>query len=158
KVYDGHGRRVEAIGDLTFSVADGELACLVGPSGCGKTTLLKIVAGLLAPTAGTVTVGGRPVTGPPADLAGVFQEKGPGPFPRAPGRGQRRAADPPPAPGRARPPGRRGADRGRAGRRRSGVPVAVVRRDAAAGRDRAGRGVPASRPVDGRAVRGGRRP
>jgi NitT/TauT family transport system ATP-binding protein len=75
-VYEGHGRRVTAIGDLTFTVADGEFACVVGPSGCGKTTLLRTIAGLLAPTAGDVRVNGNPVTGPPPDLAVVFQEYG----------------------------------------------------------------------------------
>jgi NitT/TauT family transport system ATP-binding protein len=81
KVYDGHGRRVEAVGDLTFSLGRGEFACLVGPSGCGKTTLLRCVAGLLPPTAGEVYVDGRPVTGPPPDLAVVFQEYGRSLFP-----------------------------------------------------------------------------
>jgi NitT/TauT family transport system ATP-binding protein len=76
KVYEGHGRQVAAIGDLTFSVGAGELACVVGPSGCGKTTLLRIIAGLLAPTAGEVRIGANPVTGPPPGLAVVFQEYG----------------------------------------------------------------------------------
>jgi NitT/TauT family transport system ATP-binding protein len=76
KVYEGHGRRVAAIGDLTFRVGDGELACVVGPSGCGKTTLLRTIAGLLTATAGEVRVNGNPVTGPPPALAVVFQEYG----------------------------------------------------------------------------------
>jgi NitT/TauT family transport system ATP-binding protein len=81
KVYDGHGRRVAAIGDLTFSVGDGEFVCVVGPSGCGKTTLLRCIAGLLEPTSGTVRVDGRPVAGPPPGLALVFQEYGRSLFP-----------------------------------------------------------------------------
>jgi NitT/TauT family transport system ATP-binding protein len=81
KVYDGHGRRVEAIGDLTFTVSDGEFACVVGPSGCGKTTLLRCVAGLLAPSSGTVQVCGARVVGPPDGLAVVFQEYGRSLFP-----------------------------------------------------------------------------
>ncbi|HEV7652982.1 MAG TPA: ABC transporter ATP-binding protein, partial [Actinophytocola sp.] len=81
KVYDGRGRRVEAIGDLTFEVAEGSFVCVVGPSGCGKTTLLRCIAGLLPPTAGTVTVDGARVTGPPEGLAVVFQEYGRSLFP-----------------------------------------------------------------------------
>jgi len=81
KVYEGHGRRVEAIGDLTFTVPDGSLTCVVGPSGCGKTTLLRCVAGLLPPTAGEVRVQGSPVTGPTPGLAVVFQEYGRSLFP-----------------------------------------------------------------------------
>ena len=81
KVYEGHGRRVEAIGDLTFTVGAGEFACVVGPSGCGKTTLLRCVAGLLPPTAGQIEVDGRPVSGPPRGLALVFQEYGRSLFP-----------------------------------------------------------------------------
>lgn len=81
KVYEGAGRRVEAVRDLTFTVDPGELVCLVGPSGCGKTTLLKCVAGLLRPTAGEVRLGGRRVEGPPPGMAVVFQEYGRSLFP-----------------------------------------------------------------------------
>ncbi|MET9355103.1 ABC transporter ATP-binding protein [Streptomyces sp. NPDC006617] len=81
KVYEGAGRRVEAVRDLTFTVAAGELVCLVGPSGCGKTTLLKCVGGLLEPTAGEVFLAGRRVTGPPPGMAFVFQEYGRSLFP-----------------------------------------------------------------------------
>jgi NitT/TauT family transport system ATP-binding protein len=81
KVYQGHGRTVEAIGDLTFTVADREFVCVVGPSGCGKTTLLRCIAGLLEPTSGEVHVDGRTVAGPPPGLALVFQEYGRSLFP-----------------------------------------------------------------------------
>jgi NitT/TauT family transport system ATP-binding protein len=81
KVYDSHGRRVEAIGELTFTVPDGEFACVVGPSGCGKTTLLRCIAGLLPATRGEVWVEGNRVTGPPPGLAVVFQEYGRSLFP-----------------------------------------------------------------------------
>ncbi|WP_461003951.1 ABC transporter ATP-binding protein [Streptomonospora sediminis] len=74
KIYPGQHGEVEAVRDLTFSLGDGELACLVGPSGCGKTTLLKCIAGLMKPTAGSVTLAGKSVTGPPPDMAVVFQE------------------------------------------------------------------------------------
>ena len=81
KVYDGHGRRVEAIADLTFAVEEGEFVCVVGPSGCGKTTLLRCIAGLLPATAGQVAIAGAPVSGPPPGLAVVFQEYGRSLFP-----------------------------------------------------------------------------
>ncbi|MFH8448276.1 ABC transporter ATP-binding protein [Streptomyces fungicidicus] len=81
KVYEGSGRRTEAVRDLTFTVEAGELVCLVGPSGCGKTTLLKCMSGLLAPTSGEVTLGGRKVDGPPPGMAFVFQEYGRSLFP-----------------------------------------------------------------------------
>jgi NitT/TauT family transport system ATP-binding protein len=81
KVYDGHGRRVEALRDLTFSVEAGQFVCVVGPSGCGKTTLLRCIGGLLAPTSGAVLIGGEEVTGPQDGLAIVFQEYGRSLFP-----------------------------------------------------------------------------
>ncbi|GLY16780.1 ABC transporter ATP-binding protein [Kineosporia rhizophila] len=81
KVYDGHGRRVEAIRDLTFSVQRGELVCVVGPSGAGKTTLLRCIAGLLDSTRGEVRLDGQRVTGPPPGMAVVFQEYGRSLFP-----------------------------------------------------------------------------
>jgi NitT/TauT family transport system ATP-binding protein len=81
KIYEGHGRIVEAIGDLSFACAPGELLCIVGPSGAGKTTLLKCVAGLLAPTTGEVVLGDARVAGPPPGMAVVFQEYGRSLFP-----------------------------------------------------------------------------
>jgi NitT/TauT family transport system ATP-binding protein len=81
KAYDAHGHRVEALADVTMTVAPGEFVCVVGPSGCGKTTMLRCAAGLLAPTAGEVRLDGTPVTGPPPGLAVVFQEYGRSLFP-----------------------------------------------------------------------------
>jgi NitT/TauT family transport system ATP-binding protein len=80
-VYGAKARSVEAIRDLSFGCAAGELLCIVGPSGAGKTTLLKCVAGLLAPTAGEVVLGGARVDGPPPGMAVVFQEYGRSLFP-----------------------------------------------------------------------------
>jgi NitT/TauT family transport system ATP-binding protein len=81
KVYESKERRVEAIGDLSFQIRPGDFTCIVGPSGAGKTTLLKCLAGLLAPTRGTVRVNGHPVTSPPEEMAVVFQEYGRSLFP-----------------------------------------------------------------------------
>jgi NitT/TauT family transport system ATP-binding protein len=67
------GRVTNAIERVDLSVRAGEFVAVLGPSGCGKSTLLKIVAGLLKPSAGTVTIGGRRVDGPHTDLGIVFQ-------------------------------------------------------------------------------------
>ena len=74
KTYGSGAKAVHAVGDVEFSVDEGEFVCVVGPSGCGKTTLLKCIAGLLRPTRGEVTLRGRPVTGPPEEMALVFQD------------------------------------------------------------------------------------
>src|ERR1700712_5744772 len=81
KVYESKQRRVEAIGDLSFDVRQGDFTCIVGPSGAGKTTLLKCLAGLLVPTRGTIRVNGHEVTSPPEEMAIVFQEYGRSLFP-----------------------------------------------------------------------------
>ncbi|HEY9522012.1 MAG TPA: ABC transporter ATP-binding protein [Thermopolyspora sp.] len=81
KIYEAPGRNVEALRDLTFRLDAGELVCVVGPSGCGKTTLLRCVAGLLPVTSGSVRVSGVPVSGPPPNMAVVFQEYGRSLFP-----------------------------------------------------------------------------
>jgi NitT/TauT family transport system ATP-binding protein len=74
KTYGEGEQAVEAIGDVSFDVREGELVCVVGPSGCGKTTLLKCISGLLAPTAGDIRLEDEPVDGPPERMALVFQE------------------------------------------------------------------------------------
>jgi NitT/TauT family transport system ATP-binding protein len=60
--------------DIDLDVPASRLTSLLGPSGCGKTTLLKIIAGLIHPTAGTVLVNGRKVEGPGPERAFVFQD------------------------------------------------------------------------------------
>jgi NitT/TauT family transport system ATP-binding protein len=74
KVFGSGERRVQALADISFDVDAGRFVSIVGPSGAGKTTLLLAVAGLQPPSGGTIELHGEPVTGPPADLAVVFQD------------------------------------------------------------------------------------
>lgn len=60
--------------DLNVEIGSGEFVCIVGPSGAGKTTLLQCLSGLRTPTKGAVRFRGRPITGPPAEMAVVFQD------------------------------------------------------------------------------------
>jgi NitT/TauT family transport system ATP-binding protein len=53
------GSATHALSGVSLSVAPGEFVSLVGRSGCGKTTLLRIMAGLIAPSGGRVLAGGR---------------------------------------------------------------------------------------------------
>jgi putative spermidine/putrescine transport system ATP-binding protein len=65
-----------ALKSLDLQVSSGQFVSFLGPSGCGKTTALRIIAGFERPTAGTVLVGGKDVSGVPAnkrDMGMVFQ-------------------------------------------------------------------------------------
>ena len=70
---DEGGDALCALIDIDFQASEGEFVSFVGPSGCGKTTLLKITAGLLAPTGGEVRIQNHPVRGPTQDVGFVFQ-------------------------------------------------------------------------------------
>ena len=62
------------LADVSFEVREGEFFCIVGPSGCGKTTLLRLLAGLVKPSAGEIDFYGAPIVGPGRDRAIVFQD------------------------------------------------------------------------------------
>jgi NitT/TauT family transport system ATP-binding protein len=62
--------------DIGFTVRRGEFVCVIGASGCGKTTLLRLLAGLVLPTTGSVRLGGEVVRAPSRDVAIVFQDYG----------------------------------------------------------------------------------
>jgi len=62
--------------DISLSVQEKEFVCIVGASGCGKTTLLRMMGGLLTPTAGCALYRGQTITGPQPELAVVFQDYG----------------------------------------------------------------------------------
>lgn len=63
KTFQSPDGEVQALEDVSFSVADGEFISIVGPSGCGKSTILNILAGLEQPSGGQVLLDGEPVTG-----------------------------------------------------------------------------------------------
>lgn len=63
-----------ATDQVSFDVHQGDRFVLLGPSGCGKSTLLKTVGGFIAPSAGTLTLAGQPITAPGPDRIVVFQE------------------------------------------------------------------------------------
>lgn len=69
--YDGAD--VHALANINFTIDEGEFISVVGPSGCGKTTLLRVLAGLISNTSGTVNLAGNIVNGPSRDIGIVFQ-------------------------------------------------------------------------------------
>jgi NitT/TauT family transport system ATP-binding protein len=65
---------VEAVQTLSIAISPGQFVALLGPSGCGKSTVLRLIAGLEAPTSGTVQVDGAPADDRPRVMSYVFQE------------------------------------------------------------------------------------
>src|SRR3989441_1361744 len=64
---------LEGLRAVSVDIHPGEFVSCVGPSGCGKSTLLKLIGGLLEPSTGEITVGGRKVGGPRRDVGVMFQ-------------------------------------------------------------------------------------
>ncbi|MDI1271370.1 MAG: ABC transporter ATP-binding protein [Polaromonas sp.] len=73
KTFAGANGGTVALQATDLSVAENDFITILGPSGCGKSTLLRMVAGLDTPSTGSITLDGRPVTGPGADRGMVFQ-------------------------------------------------------------------------------------
>jgi len=61
-----YGEGMRAVADVTLALTEGEFVSLLGPSGCGKTTTLRMIAGFMAPTEGTIAVGGQVISSPTA--------------------------------------------------------------------------------------------
>ncbi len=73
KVFRRADQETHALASIDLDIGAGEFVSIVGPSGCGKSTMLRLVAGLLAPSTGHVEILGRKVTGPVTELGIVFQ-------------------------------------------------------------------------------------
>jgi NitT/TauT family transport system ATP-binding protein len=69
----GDGSKVTALEDVTFDVGRNEFLAVLGPSGCGKSTLLRLIAGLIFPTRGKVSIYDLVVTEPRDEIGIVFQ-------------------------------------------------------------------------------------
>src|SRR6516162_7027120 len=74
KTYRTKGGIIEACTDVNIDIGQSEFVAIVGPSGCGKTTILKMVAGLIPYSSGTITIADRRVDRPQTDVGIVFQD------------------------------------------------------------------------------------
>jgi NitT/TauT family transport system ATP-binding protein len=64
---------VEALQKINLTVREGEFVAVIGRSGCGKSTMLRLIAGLIPPSSGDITIADKPVTEPRRDTAMMFQ-------------------------------------------------------------------------------------
>jgi ABC-type nitrate/sulfonate/bicarbonate transport system ATPase subunit len=69
----GYGGEI-VLKEVSLAITKGEFVSVIGPSGCGKSTLLRLIAGLIFPNEGSVSVDGKTVSGPGLDRAVVFQD------------------------------------------------------------------------------------
>ena len=74
KVYQTKDGVIEACTGINIDIGQSEFVAIVGPSGCGKTTILKMVAGLIPYSTGTITIGDKRVERPQTDVGIVFQD------------------------------------------------------------------------------------
>jgi NitT/TauT family transport system ATP-binding protein len=74
KVYGTKAAQRTILEPTSLHIEPNAFVSIVGPSGCGKSTLLRMIAGLVPPTAGTISLDDRTVTAPPPDLVYLFQD------------------------------------------------------------------------------------
>jgi NitT/TauT family transport system ATP-binding protein len=74
KIYKTKDSPIIAVEDVSFDIHQSEFIAIVGPSGCGKTTILKMLAGLVPYTSGSITIGGKKVTQPQTNVGIIFQD------------------------------------------------------------------------------------
>jgi NitT/TauT family transport system ATP-binding protein len=74
KIYVTKSGAVTACQNISFDIHESEFIAIVGPSGCGKTTILKMIAGLVSYTDGSITIGEKLVADPITDLGIIFQD------------------------------------------------------------------------------------
>ena len=74
KTYGAGEFAKQVVQNCNFTIERGKLTVMIGPSGCGKSTLIRLLAGFERPSGGTITIGGKLVTGPGLDRLVVFQE------------------------------------------------------------------------------------
>lgn len=74
KIFRKNGMNVAALAETNLSVEEGSFASIIGPSGCGKSTLFHIIAGLMPPTTGDVTVDGRSIVGKAGTVGYMLQK------------------------------------------------------------------------------------
>jgi NitT/TauT family transport system ATP-binding protein len=74
KSFRAGAKRATILDGIDLEIKEGHFVSILGESGCGKTTLLRIAAGLISPSRGTVLLDGAPVTQPSRDMGFVFQQ------------------------------------------------------------------------------------
>ena len=74
KIYKTKDSSIVAVEDVSFDINQSEFIAIVGPSGCGKTTILKMLAGLVPYTSGSITIGEKKVTSPQTEVGIIFQD------------------------------------------------------------------------------------
>ena len=74
KIFRKNGINIAALAKTNLAVEEGRFASIIGPSGCGKSTLFHIIAGLMPPTTGDVTVDGRSIVGKAGTVGYMLQK------------------------------------------------------------------------------------